>query len=113
MFETPLTSNARSTSIATMQRTYVRRRRAVAVAAAALLTVVLSPLAASAIRPGEPARPPAQRTVVVQPGDTLWSIAQRVRPAADPRETVAAIQDANGIDAGSLQPGRSIVVPTA
>ena len=113
MFEVPLTSNARSASMAGMQRTYVRRRRTVAVAVAALVAVLLSPLAASALRPGEPPRPPAQRTVVVQPGDTLWSIAQRVRPAADPRETVAAIQDANGIDAGSLQPGRSIVVPTA
>jgi LysM repeat protein len=113
MFETPLTSNARSASMAIMQRTYVRRRRTAAVAVTALVAVLLSPLAASALRPGEPPRPPAQRTVVVQPGDTLWSIAQRVRPAADPRETVAAIQDANGIDAGSLQPGRSIVVPTA
>jgi LysM repeat protein len=113
MFEPALTSNIRSANMATVQRTYVRRRRTVAIAVVALLTVLLSPLAASAIRPGEPARPPAQRTVVVQPGDTLWSIAQRVRPAADPRETVAAIQDANGIDAGSLQPGRSIVVPTA
>jgi hypothetical protein len=36
-----------------------------------------------------------------------------VRPGADPRATVAAIEDANGIDAGSLQPGRSIVVPLA
>jgi FAD synthase len=41
------------------------------------------------------------------------AVVARVRPTADPRETVAAIQDANGIDAGSLQPGRSIVVPTA
>jgi LysM repeat protein len=48
---------------------------------------------------------------VVQPGDTLWSISQRVRPGADPRETIAWIQDANAVDAVGLQAGQSLVVP--
>jgi Tfp pilus assembly protein FimV len=113
MFERTLTSNARSSTIDAMHRTYVRRRRVTAIAGVALVAVLLSPLAASAVRPGAPDRPPEQRTVVVRSGDTLWSIAQRVRPQDDPRVTVAAIEDANGIDASSLQPGRALVIPGA
>jgi nucleoid-associated protein YgaU len=113
MFGSALTSNARSANIARMDRTYVRRRRAASVVVAAVVAVLLSPLAASAIRLGAPEPAPAQRTVVVQPGDTLWSIAQRARPDDDPRETVATIEAVNGIGAGALEPGRSIVVPAA
>jgi LysM repeat protein len=72
----------------------------------------MRPLAAAAVRSGGDAPPtPAAQTVVVQPGDTLWSISQRVRPGADPRETIAWIQDANAVDAGGLQAGQSLVVP--
>jgi Tfp pilus assembly protein FimV len=97
-----------------MHRTYVRRRRTVAIIAVALAAVLMSPLAAAAVRPGAvPAQAPAQRTIVVEPGETLWSIAQRARPGADPRETIAWIQAANGVDAGSLQAGQSLTVPAA
>jgi Tfp pilus assembly protein FimV len=96
-----------------MERTYVRRRRTVAVVAAALVAVVLSPLAASAVRRGEAPDPPAPRPVqvVVREGDTLWSIARAVRPDADPRATVEAIVSSNGVDAGALVPGQSLAVP--
>jgi Tfp pilus assembly protein FimV len=97
-----------------MHRTYVRRRRTVAIVGAALAAVLMSPLAAAAVRPGDaPADPVVTRTVVVEPGDTLWAIAQRARPDLDPRETIAWIQDANGVDAGALQAGQSLVVPAA
>src|SRR4051794_24435364 len=73
-----------------MERTYVRRRRTVAVVAAALTAVLMSPLAAGAVRRGGPSAPPAQQVplegVVVQPRDTLWSIAQRARPGGHPRD---------------------------
>ena len=85
-----------------------------AIAAIALIAVLMSPLAAAAVRPGGPEQAPvAQRTLVVQPGDTLWSIAQQVRPGADPRETIAWIQDANGVEAGGLQVGQALTVPAA
>jgi len=115
MFEPRLDTERLFDQHAGMHRTYVRRRRTVAIVGAALVAVLMSPLAAAAVRPVQapvPA-PLAQRTVVVQAGDTLWSIAQRVRPGADPRETVAWIQDANDVDAGGLQVGRSLVVPAA
>jgi Tfp pilus assembly protein FimV len=95
-----------------MHRTYVRRRRTIAIVGTALVAVLLSPLGAGAVRRGEAPAPPArQAIVVVQPGDTLWDIAQRVRPGADPRDTVILIQEANGVDAGTLQVGQSLVVP--
>jgi LysM repeat protein len=43
----------------------------------------------------------------------LWAIALRARPDVDPRETVALIQAGNGVDAGTLQPGQTLVVPAA
>ncbi len=99
-----------------MHRTYVRRRRtaaalAIAVVAAALVAVLMSPLAAGAVRRGEPSAPAAQQVVVVQAGDTLWSIAQRVRPGEDPRVVASVIASTNDVDAGSLTVGSSLVVP--
>jgi Tfp pilus assembly protein FimV len=94
-----------------MERTYVRRRRTVAVVATALVAVLMSPLAAGAVRRGEPSAPAAQQVVVVRSGDTLWSIAQRVRPGDDPREVAAEIAATNGVQAGALTVGASLVVP--
>ena len=94
-----------------MQRTYVRRRRTVGVAGVALIAVLLSPLAAGAVRRGEAPVPPAAQVVVVHAGDTLWAIAQRTRPDADPRATIAQIMQVNTVDPGALAPGQALVVP--
>ena len=102
-----------------MERTYVRRRRTVAVVGTALVAVLMSPLAAGAVRRGEPSAPAAQQVpaqvpaqvVVVQAGDTLWSIAQRIRPGDDPREVAAQIAAVNGVQPGALTVGSSLVVP--
>jgi len=73
--------------------------------------VLLSPLAAGAVRRGEAPDAPAQRAVVVREGDTLWSIAQEAQPDQDPRATVDAIHQLNQVDAGALVPGQTLVVP--
>jgi LysM repeat protein len=44
--------------------------------------------------------------VIVQPGDSLWSIAQRHET------TVAAIMEANGLTSDSLNPGHVLRLPT-
>ena len=57
---------------------------------------------------------PARRwedVVVVQPGDTVWSIAEAAAGGADPRALVDAIATRNGIDAGAVVPGQSLVIP--
>ncbi len=52
----------------------------------------------------------AHHTYVVQPGDTLWSIATRlVGPAGDPRPVVAEIRAANrGV---AVVPGATLRLP--
>jgi nucleoid-associated protein YgaU len=50
-----------------------------------------------------------QHLVVVRPGDTLWSIATRVDPDADPRPLVDAMSDAR--DGAPLVPGETVRVP--
>lgn len=49
--------------------------------------------------------------VIVQPGDTLWSIARAVAPDVDPRDAVGAIVRLNALDSGSLDVGQSIAIP--
>jgi len=50
-------------------------------------------------------------TVVVQPGDTLWSIARSVAPDEDSRVVIAAIIDLNGLDGADLLPGAELQLP--
>ena len=52
------------------------------------------------------ARPPVVVTYVVQPGDTLWSIAERIAPDEDPRSVVDELRDAR--DSDVLYPGETI-----
>jgi len=54
---------------------------------------------------------PATQVVVVQSGESLWSIAQAVAPGADPRETIARIRDLNGMTSAVVVKGQSIIVP--
>ena len=53
------------------------------------------------------------RTVVVQPGDTLWSIASRFAPGADPRVTVQRIVDLNKLRSVGVEAGQQLVLPAA
>ena len=46
---------------------------------------------------------------IVQPGDTMWSIAQRLDPGADPRVVVAQLQAQVGSD--TLQAGERLRLP--
>ncbi len=67
---------------------------------------------AGAARTAGQADPATTRTVVVQPGDTLWDIATAALPSADPRSTIDAIEDLNGLDAADgVTPGLHLVVP--
>jgi LysM repeat protein len=50
------------------------------------------------------------KTVVVHPGDTLWSIAS-AHYAGDPREGVWKLQQRNHLDTATLSPGQRLVLP--
>ena len=99
------TTAANATSVAT----YQRRRLVVLVAAMLVLGVVIagvigttgtSAQADQAVA-GQSVEP---RTVIAQPGDTLWAIAQRVAPQANVSELVDELVRLNGdaIVAGQL-----------
>ncbi|HVQ89202.1 MAG TPA: LysM peptidoglycan-binding domain-containing protein [Actinomycetes bacterium] len=48
---------------------------------------------------------------VVQPGETLWQIAESVAPGVDPRDTVARIVELNDLPNSSVAAGQSLLVP--
>lgn len=52
------------------------------------------------------------RTVIVNEGDTLWEIAEQLRPAEDPRKTVDEIVEINGLTEPVLTPGQELVLPS-
>ena len=95
-------------------RIYRRRRVAVLAAALSLLLLPALVMAASgssttvtpANAPAAPAVAPAASVYVVQPGDTLWSIAHQLQPNADPRDVVDHLVALNG--SGALQPGQRL-----
>jgi LysM domain len=50
-------------------------------------------------------------SVVVHPGQTLWSIAAQAEPSADPRVVMQEIADLNALQGSSVQPGQRLWVP--
>ena len=70
----------------------------------AALVVALS----AAVRPSGGAG--GERTYVVRPGDTLWSLAVRTY-SGDPREGVWRLQRRNGLRSPDLEPGQELMVP--
>jgi len=51
-----------------------------------------------------------ERAYVVQPGDTLWEIAEE-HYGGDPRSAVWRIEQRNGVRAGELRAGHRLVLP--
>lgn len=51
------------------------------------------------------------RTVTVQTGETLWVLAARIAPHADPRLVVAEIQQLNHLRTPAVFGGQQLVVP--
>jgi LysM repeat protein len=88
-----------------------RRGLAVAVLATVLLAALLLVVARLSAGPASttPALP-AGSTVIVEPGDTLWSIAQRAEPNADPRLVVEQLRKANHLNSVDLSPGQTLKV---
>jgi hypothetical protein len=53
-----------------------------------------------------------QQRVLVEPGETLWSVAARVAPHDDPRLVVADIEALNHLSGGEVEAGQQLLVPT-
>jgi hypothetical protein len=120
MFEQPLDSEHVFGHHRPMGRTRVRRRRRIAVAmsSVAFALILSAPVAGALGRHGDAGngrvRPAgrSEHVYVVRSGDTVWIIAERVAAGLDPRPWVDAIAARNGIQAGALVPGQSLIVPS-
>jgi Tfp pilus assembly protein FimV len=51
------------------------------------------------------------RSVVVQPGDTLWTIAASVATGEDVRAVVDELREANDLQSTTLVPGQVLTLP--
>jgi nucleoid-associated protein YgaU len=90
--------------------TFWRRRLVAGAAGLAVLVMVGKAGAALGGSPlAVPERRPAIARHVVQPGDTLWSIAERLEPGRDPRPIVDGLAAARGD--GPLVPGEIVARP--
>jgi hypothetical protein len=87
-----------------------RRGRVVLLALLLLLSGMVAVLVAAST--GDAATPagPAP-SVVVQPGDTLWSIAARYAPGPDPFGTIEQIRQLNGLDGYTVHAGQRLQLP--
>jgi nucleoid-associated protein YgaU len=88
-----------------------RARRLSAILALAVGVAIgswLGPLFASG---SEDFRLAGVQSVVVQPGDTLWSIAADAAGTDDVREVVDRIQELNGLQGSVLMPGQVLELP--
>lgn len=92
----------------------VYRRRRLVATAMVLAVGLFAVLSVRAVLPAGagPAAAPAEQpsVVVVQPGDSIWSLAEKLGPVGDVRRTVEAIREANG-GSSVLRVGQRIAVP--
>jgi len=94
-----------------------RRGRIVAAAVAALLVTLLSLLATGATAWATSHSAPARSAdrsvaqVVVQPGQSLWSVAQTDDPNADPQQVMQQIIELNSLTGDVIQAGQRLWVP--
>jgi len=57
-----------------------------------------------------PDRPSLQQTTV-HAGESLWSVAHRIAPSADPRDVVLQLRRLNHLDDSGVQVGQQLVLP--
>ena len=76
---------------------------------AVFVVVLLSCLALALVARGGSPHPDS--TVVVQSGDTLWSIAANHYPSDDVRVRVEDIERANGLQGPSIEVGQTLRLP--
>lgn len=86
-----------------------RRGRLVIVIFALLLIAGLAAALSTAARAA--ARGGPAQVAVVQPGDTLWSVAARSRPSDDPYAVIEQIRTLNGLADYTIHPGQELTMP--
>jgi nucleoid-associated protein YgaU len=96
------------------QRDSTSRRRGFipsAQAVGVLICLVLFMLAAMSLIGSNDLHTTETTTYVVQPGDTLWNIAQSVDKHHDTRAVVREIERLSGLGSAEIYPGQTLVIP--
>jgi hypothetical protein len=104
-------SRARKTPAAAPVRLTRRGRLVVVLAVLVVLVAGLSLGMSSQAAGRGQHRAPA--TVTVQPGESLWQVATRVAPDADPRLVIDQLQKINRLPSASVAAGQQLVVPAS
>ena len=76
-----------------------------------LLMVLAALVVVLIAKPGQAADTTPPPTTVVQPGDTLWSIAGDYAPGRDRISTVEDIRRLNDLDTYNLRAGQTLKLP--
>lgn len=93
----------------------IRRRRRVAASILIGLGMFLAVLGVGALANAFTANTVPDRTAVVwvQPGETLWDVAERSAPGYNPEAVVARIHELNDITGNTVLAGQALQVPSA
>lgn len=74
---------------------------------AAVLSMISGGDAAASLENGSA----AFEYVTVEPGQSLWSIAESIAPTVDPREVVADFVSLNQLGGADVEPGERLAIP--
>jgi LysM repeat protein len=88
-----------------------RRGRIVLVFAVMLLAVIAGITVGHGSSLAADRSHPVRHTLIVAPGETLWSVAARIAPQQDPRLIVADLEALNHLSSPSIEAGEQLVVP--
>ena len=92
-------------------RLTLRARRLLALVAVLVAVATAAWIGSSASAPGDNLRLVGEASVVVQQGDTLWSIARSVAGDGDVRVVVDQLQSINDLDDAAIVPGQVLLLP--
>ncbi len=51
--------------------------------------------------------------VTVEPGQSLWQLAESIAPGADPRDVISDVMRFNGLQSSVVHPGERLAIPDA
>jgi hypothetical protein len=51
--------------------------------------------------------------VTVEPGQSLWQLAESIAPGADPRDVISDVMRLNGLQTSVVHPGERLAIPAA